>query len=292
MMTFTAQYQRADSRLPSWIIWIQCVAFVVLYAVWILPEIVGFRNTALVIGAVLGAHSIYQYRDVFLQNSALSIWLIIALFAWATLHLFFLSPNFPLQYIENYRIWKYAAIGSVMAIGLGVSLVNSKAQESNYYWYVIYFGLCTLVIIYLIKYVLTTYFLEFGIHVPMSLRIYISPQPFYVPKTDYVAFCLPAFSVALGVLDNLSMITTRWHAKEYVNLIIKTGVIAATLFLFVAQNIKNGIAYAAILFFIFGIFLFIGKNSKFDWKKILAVLVIFSVMAVAVSINIQKIILG
>ena len=50
-----AQSANLESKIPNWMLWVQCIAFVVLYAVWILPEIVGFRNTALVVGALFGA---------------------------------------------------------------------------------------------------------------------------------------------------------------------------------------------------------------------------------------------
>lgn len=45
------------------------VAFMVLYAIWILPEIVGYRNASLVLGAVLGAYSIFQYRYLIFQKA-------------------------------------------------------------------------------------------------------------------------------------------------------------------------------------------------------------------------------
>lgn len=288
MTALSAQSNKTDSRIPAWVGWTQCTAFVVLYAVWILPEIVGFRNTALVVGAVFGTYSIYKYRDFFLKKSALPIWLVFALFVWATFHLLYLSPNFPLQYVEYYRIWKYAALGAIMAAGLGLTLANAEPQVSMQYWRVIYFGLCLPVLIYLIKYVFSKYGFTLGISVPASLRIYDGSQPFYVPKTDYVAFCLPAFSVALGLLLKLSRVSVRWYRKEYLNLGIQIAVISATLFLFVAQNIKNGIAYAAMLFIVFGFLLFFCKESKFSWKKLIAVLVIFSVLIVAIAINIQK----
>ncbi|MES2585555.1 MAG: O-antigen ligase family protein [Pseudomonadota bacterium] len=282
------QSTETDLRIPGWMLWVQCIAFAVLYAVWILPEIVGFRNTALVTGAIFGSYSIYRYRELFLQRYAVPIWLIIGLFSWATFHLFFISANFSLQRIEYFRIWKYAALGAIMATGLGLSLVNSSTQKSKYYWNAVYLGLCAPVIIYLIKYLFSTYGLALGLDVPLSLRIYNGPLPFYVPKTDYVAFCLPAFSVALGLLLRLSRVSVRWHYKEYLNLAIQMAVIAATLFLFIAQNIKNGIAYAAMLFIVFGVLLFLGKDSVFSWKKLMAVLLIFSVLIVAVVVNVQK----
>ena len=288
MTTTIAQSLKSDSRIPGWVTWIQCIAFVVLYTVWILPEIVGYRNTALVLGAILGAYSIYQYKELLLKKSALPIWLIIALFAWATIHLFFLSPNFSLQYIEYYRIWKYAAIASVMALGLGLSLVNAGAHQSKRYWYVIYFGLCTPVMTYLLKYLLSTYGAGLGIHVPLSLRIYDSPQPFYVPKTDYVAFCLPAFSVALGLLIRLFGLKGSWGLRNFLVLTVQIFIIGATLFLFAIQNIKNGMAYAAMLFIIFGIVFFYKHFRSLSWKKIAGIILAFLILISAIVFNVKK----
>ncbi len=282
------QSSQIVSKIPNWMIWVQCTAFMVLYAVWILPEIVGFRNTALAVGAVFGAYSMYQYRERFLHKSAIPIWLIVALFIWATFHLVLIGENFSLQYIEYFRIWRYAAIGSVMAIGLGLSLINANPKESPRYWLAIYIGLCSPIIIYLIKYSLSNYGELLGINVPPSLRVYDLSQPFYVPKTDYVAFCLPTLSISLGLLLNLNHVSGRWHSKNYLNLAANISVIIATLFLFIAQNIKNGIAYAAMLFVFFGCLFFFRKGSVLSWKKLLAALIIFLVLITAIVFNIQK----
>ena len=148
-------------RIPKPLIWVQCIAFMVLYGFWILPEIVGFRNTALVIGALAGLYPIYQYRSYFLQKRAIPIWLIVGLFAWATFHLFFLSQDYALQRLEYKRIWKYAAIGAIFALGLGLSLANANANNSakansntntkdqgSLFWPAIYLGLCLPVLTY------------------------------------------------------------------------------------------------------------------------------------------------
>ena len=132
--------------IPAWLIWIQCIAFVVLYAVWILPEIVGFRNTALVVGALAGVYPIYEYRKYFLQKSAISIWLIAALFIWVIFHLLFLSQDYAQQLLELMRIWKYAALAAIFALGLGLSLASTKSKQ---YGYLMYFGLMSPVLIYL-----------------------------------------------------------------------------------------------------------------------------------------------
>lgn len=283
-----AQSSRQESSLPSWVIWIQCAAFVVLYAVWILPEIVGFRNTALVTGAIFGAYSIYQYRKSLLQKSALPIWLMVALFGWATFHLVFLSSDYALQYVEFLRIWKYAAIGAVMATGLGLSLINSDTKESGRYWFVIYFGLCTPCIIYLIKYTLTMAGRVYGLDIPIYMQVYNASQPFYVPKTDYVAFCLPAFAIALGSLIRLSDIDGSWRLKNLLSLVAQILIISGTLFLFAAQNIKNGIVYAAVLFIIFGVMYFADHISSMTWKKAVSISCVFIIFVSAIAFNINQ----
>ena len=279
------QSSQMESKIPSWVVWVQCIAFVVLYAVWILPEIVGFRNTALVVGALFGTYSIYQYRESFLQKAAIPIWLIITLFIWATFHLVFIGPNFPLQYIEYFRIWKYAALGGVMAIGLGLALIQS---QSNQYWGVIYFGLCMPFIIYILKFALTWFGQAYGADIPAALKVYDSSQPFYVPKTDYVAFCLPAFSIALGLLIRIPDIQGSWRLKDFLNLAIQILVIGGTLFLFSAQNIKNGIVYAAMLFIIFGMIFCAGHISNLTWKKIVGIVIASAILISAIVFNVQK----
>lgn len=237
--------------IPAWLIWIQCIAFVVLYAVWILPEIVGFRNTALVVGALAGLYPIYQYRAALWTKRAIPIWLIVALFAWATFHLFFLSQDYAAQFLEYKRIWKYAAIGAVFAVGLALSLVEVSLLKkvnltSCQKWGIIYLGLCMPVIIYMLKYILSTYGISFGISVPDYLKVYSSSDRYYIPKTDYVAFCLPTLAVTLGQIHCLLQIQSRLELKDYFWFSIYLGVIAAILFLFYMQDIKNGMAYSTI----------------------------------------------
>lgn len=285
MTQIITQSSRQESSLPSWVIWVQCAAFVVLYAVWILPEIVGFRNTALVIGSCSGLYALVHYRHLLMQVRAIPLYLIFGLFVWVSLHLLFFSQNPILAKVEYFRIWKYAALGALMAGGLGVSLIQSK---SKYYWHWIYFGLCTPVLIYLVKYGASNLGIGMGWDVPVSLRVYEVSQPFYVPKTDYVAFCLPALAVALGRLLALSHLRMRWQSQDYLNLATQLLVIAFTLFLFSAQNIKNGIAYAALIMLIFCASLLFGKNATFSWKKIAVTLVVITMLFGVAVLHSQK----
>lgn len=283
--------------IPAWLIWIQCIAFVVLYAVWILPEIVGFRNTALVVGALAGLYPIHQFRTRLFQRRAAPIWLIVALFAWALFHLVFISQDYAAQLLELKRIWKYAALAAIFAFGFGLSLSSAinKGGETTTgqasipkYWAFIYFGLCLPVLIYLLKYALTKYGATFGIQTPPYLQIYFWSQPFYVPKTDYAAFCLPPLAIALGQIQVLLVSSTKLKGREYLAISFYLATIAATLFLFFIQDIKNGMAYAALCVVLFALSLLFGGGQIKFWKKLLFVVVGASLLMTGLLPHIKK----
>lgn len=236
-------------QIPIGIIFSQCVTFVMLYSVWILPEIAAWRNTSLVIGAILGLYVSYQYRFLLLNKQALPIWLIGLLFIWASFHLLFLSQNPVVQLIEFKGIWKRALLAVIFALGLGLSIANNTERIKKWAWPLIYLGLLMPTLIYLLKWTLTHYGQNiFGLEsVPLFLKVYPGSQLFYVPKTDYVVFCLPTLAVALGqILTLLQEKRIKW-----VQLGIYGASIAAVSFVFYGQNIKNGFAYEALLFVLF-----------------------------------------
>lgn len=283
--------------IPAWLIWIQCIAFVVLYAVWALPQIVGFRNTALVLGALAGLYPIFIFRYQLLQKKAIPIWLVIGLFVWATFHMFFLSQDYAAQFLEYKRIWKYAAIGAVFAFGLGLSLASTanldiyadEKKLKTYFWAAISFGLCSPLILYLLKYVLTMYGPIFGVTPPDYLKIYIGTQHTYsIPKTDYVAFSLPTFGIALGVLLSLMGRYSRLDIRQRSIFYCYVLAIPATLLLFYTQNIKNGMAYAVLCIGLF-LLLLLYKNKSINWlRKIVVVAILFCSLSVVLYPHFQK----
>lgn len=281
--------------IPAWLIWIQCTAFVVLYAVWILPEIVGFRNTALVVGGLASLYSIYQYRDALLKRTALSVWCIVALFIWAVVHLLFFSQDYVQQLMELKRIWKYAAIASIFAFGLGLSLasINSSfdpnsLKKSSMYWSIIFFGLTTPVLIYIIKYSLTTYGANWGIEPPAYFKIYFWSEPFYVPKSDYIAFCLPPLAIALGQIYTIVLERHKLILGDYGKLIVNMALIVATLFLFYIQNIKNGMAHSTLCIGLFIVLIFLKVSNVGWWKKFLCLVVSVGFMFIWLYTHVQK----
>lgn len=281
-------------HIPSALIWAQCVTFAMLYAVWMLYELLYFRRIFLISGAVLALYPIYQYRAFFLQKRALPLWLMVGLFLWALFHLFFLSQDYPAQLMELRRIWKYAGLGAVFALGLGLSLSSvssddAHSRQKNGYWVMIYFGLCLPVLIYLLKYVLTVYGAIWGILPPAFLKInFDGNSAYYVPKTDYIAFCLPVLAISLGQILRLLTSGVYLILRQYFVVSVYLLVISATLFLFSIQNTKNGIAYAVALIGLFLTIIFRRAPSIKLWQKLLLFIMVGVTTITMLYPHIQK----
>lgn len=274
-----SDYSADFIHIPIWVIFLQCLTFVILYSVWILPEIAAWRNTSLVIGAILGVYVSYQYRFLLLDKKALPIWLIGILFVWASFHLLFLSQNPIVQLIEFKGIWKRALLAVIFALGLGLSIANNTERIKKWVWPLIYLGLLMPTLIYLLKWTLTFYGPNiFGLEsIPPFLKVYPSSQPFYVPKTDYVVFCLPTLAVALGKM--LTLLQEK-HVKWF-QLFIYGASIAAVSFVFYGQNIKNGFVYEALLSIIF--LLMMVRATKKKWTPIKLAIIALAVFGVGFS---------
>lgn len=244
-------------HIPPLLIWGQCITFSLLYAVWMIYELLYFRRVLLISGAILSLYPIYQYRKYFFQKRAASFWFMTGLFLWALIHLLFLTYDYPSQLMELRRIWKYAGLGAIFALGLGLSLAGSwsikpNTSQGSQYWPLIYLGLCSPVLIYLLKYALTEFGPALGLEAPPFLRINSNiNSAYYIPKTDYIAFCLPVLAISLGQIYSLLNLHLRLREHQYLEILLYTLAIFSTIFLFYIQNTKNGIAYAifCIIFF-------------------------------------------
>jgi len=223
--------QIPHKMIPRGLVLAQCFVFIGLYAVWALYELLYFRRMLLISGALLSIYPIYQYRAYFLSKRALPFWLLLGLFLWTIFHLFFLSQDYAEQLLELKRIWKYAGFGAVFGLGLGISLANLTEKERPPYWNLLYIGMCMPVIIYIVKYVLTTYAPSLGIVAPAPLMItFDGNSRYYVPKTDYIAFCLPVLAISLGQIIRILSSEGDALVRRCVRISIYSLLIAATLF--------------------------------------------------------------
>jgi hypothetical protein len=270
---------KQNPQIPSALIWAQCITFVALYAVWMLYELMYFRRILLISGAVLALYPIYQYRAFFLKKRALPLWLMVSLFMWALFHLFFLSQDYPEQLMELRRIWKYASLGAVFALGLGLSIASIRSNSVNCKLF--YFGLCSPLVIYLARYLLNVWGEEVGITIPSILRA-------YVPKTDYVAFCLPVLALTLGKISRNITLEASSGRRLPVEVVIYLTAIIFTLFIFYIQDTKNGIIYSVLFILIFIGITFSKKSSLMPHSKLMLIIVSSLVILATTYPHVQK----
>jgi hypothetical protein len=285
-MVVADKFPYPSRSVPNGIVWAQCVCFSVLYAIWALPETILIRHICLIAGALLSIWVLFQYRRAFLRKNAIPTWLIAALFVWATFHLFFLSGDFALQYAEYTSIWKRTALGAIFALGFGVVLVNNRLNEKNQIllWALMFTGLLAPTLIYIIKFILTYKVTQWGFKASDYRLLYSFSAPFYLPKTAYVCFCLPALGIALGQLVRNIYQGRLCKLANIVYLVT----VPAVLFVFYAENIKNGMIYSAILLTLFaGVLLF--NRFRENWvSKTVILSIVILIGALFINHNIQS----
>lgn len=281
-------------KIPAILIWAQCFIFVALYSVWMIYELLYFRRLLLISGAVIALYPIYQYRGYLLQKGVIPILFMLGLFVWVLLHLVFLSHDYPGQLMELKRIWKYAGFGAIFAFGFGLSLASAsnsadiKGQKAPYWW-AIHFGLCLPILIYLIKFFLTIYGATLGITVPAYARINSDyNSAFYIPKTDYIAFCLPVLAISLGQIYSLLSSQTELRLKKFGEIGCYTLVIGANIFLFYMQNTKNGIFYAILCIALFVVLVIFKTSSIKFWSKVLFLALLIPLTVTILYPHLQK----
>ena len=263
-----------------------CILFVVLYSVWILPETAAWRNTCLVMGALVGLYVGIKNRHIFRLKESTPIYLIGLLFVWVIFHLIYLSVDAGLQLIELRSIWKRSALAALFALGLGLSLGKTRGERL---WIWIYIGLCMPTIIFLMKYALTNWGINFGLkEIPNYLLAITTEERFgakyYIGKHAYVAFCLPVLAVAMG--SALGQMRNRHGSTAWIVLYFFTTL--GVLWLFYAQNIKNGMLFSALLIII-AILIFFIKISKSIKKINIAMFIsLLTFLSVLSAIHIQK----
>ena len=229
--------------IPSWIVWIQCICFAVLYAIWSYPLTNFLSDLCMIVGALLSVYILYINRDFFRTKQAMPFWLLVLLLIWVVFHLLFLSNNFPLQLRELTNIWKRVVIAIIFGLGFGMAISSSQSKSRT--WLICYVGMLMTALIFLGKYWLDLSATKHGWILPESLKIYhYRNSVFYMYKTDYVVFCLPLLAISLAQLK------ANFEKKKRVlvgnNLLYLAGILVVLL-TFLIINTKNGFAHSFIL---------------------------------------------
>jgi len=279
------------------LLFLQVVCFAILYAVWMLPGTIALRNVCLGLGALASIYPVYQARHYFFRKAAIPVWLLIALFAWAAFHLLFLAQDPILQYKEFTSIWKHTFIGAVFALGFGIALsaaittdnnLQNDNSQNSIYWVackvIAYVGLFTPTAIYLIKFGLAAYGPQLGVATPLYLQPYIGSNSYYIAKTAYMCFCMPMFATGLGLLY-FNIVNDRW--LSLMNLIYIAS-IAAVVFVFNGENIKNGFVYCLLLVIVFIFCLLSSLFKKHLINKILLIILFISTSAFLLMAHANK----
>lgn len=269
------------TKISEWITLSLCIIFSILYAIWAQPETILIRHICLILGGLLGIYVIYQFRKLLLTKLSLPIWLIFALFAWITFHLFYLSLDYPLQLIEYKSIWKRTAIGFIFAMGLGLALGSSN-RKSNFW--IIFIGMLMPALLYLVRYFFTYYGVPHQIDSPDWLKLYPGSAPFYIPKTSYVAFCLPPLAISLAMLHRNIL------SQNFASLgnIIYILAISLEMLIFYLEKILNGIVYASALILIFTFSIFLKLFLRLNKAKKLIILLILITLASATGYHLNS----
>ena len=266
-------HQNYPPIIPYWLVITQSACFAILYAVWMLPKTIFLRNSCLGIGATLSIFVICRYRKSFLSKAAMPAFLLLALYGWLLFHLLFLSNDYQSQYLELTSVWKNSFIGVIFGLGFGIAL-SSSAQDSGVnkkssnkfsvvIWFLIWLGLAMPELIYIVKWTLMRYAVQWNLNIPEHLKLFSASASYYISKNTYVCFCLPALVIALGQIKyQLDQNRLLCLAN-----IFYLCIIAGTLFVFWGERIFNGFIYAFLCTTILGCMLLWGHIRRLAVDK-------------------------
>lgn len=270
------------------------VLFALLWAIWIQPHTTALRHILLTIGSLLGLYVMAKNKDLLMSKSAVPIYLILALFAWITFHLFFLSSQYELQLKEYQTIWKRILWGLPFAVGLGIVLGQTFQKkefidkdspfETKLQW-IFVAGITAPTCVYLLRFGLMAMAARFGWNLPEFAMILWSPSSWHIPKMAYVFFCLPALALACG---QIIQIMKKPNQSFYLSVAVYSGIIAAVFAVFYLENAKNGFAYASVLFFAMLIKIGFDKRSQSNLRKSVLIASAVLVMLFLLAQHVQK----
>ena len=230
--------------------------FSLLFFVWGLPATIFIRYFCLIFGALISVYIIIKTFRPTEKLNYLPIAFLAILFIWKIIHLHFFSHNYLLEVAELSRIWKPAALAGIFAFGLGISITNENVglHTKNNLKHIFCVGLFGPSFIYLFKFFVMRVGDLTDIEFPQFLRLHYMPVIWYVPKSTYMCFCLPALFAFLGMIFELPK---KFSPQKYLLFFY----ISSILFLFYIEDIKNGILYSLIGLLIFCL-LYIFTNFK------------------------------
>lgn len=274
--------------VPRFVSLVMTSLFAILWAVWSQPHTIALRNSLLTVGSLMGLYVMVQHWSILKSRSAWPIYLVGALLAWITFHLFFLSHQYQLQLQEFFTIWKRIVWAAPFAIGLGCVLgqatnsagsTSSHSKASAYLgypleWWIFYLGVMSPTLSYLTRSLLmfmaqqsAWHLPEFAMHMPMT-------STWHIPKMAVVFYCIPALAIACSQCVRLG---NQKSPQNWILGAIYGASIAAVLAVFYLENAKNGMAYSVVLIVVMLINIAIRKKTRWSWRE--GVIIALSILA-------------
>ena len=112
-----------------------------------------------------------------------------ALYGWLLFHSFFLSNDYQAQYFELTSVWKNSFIGIISGLGFGITLSRSVQDYwgnkkglnkfSVVIWVLIWIGLAMPELIYIVKWTLMHYAVQWELNIPEYFKLFGGSAPYY-----------------------------------------------------------------------------------------------------------------
>jgi len=240
--------------------------FSILWAVWLLPNTVAIRHSAIAIGVILSLYIIYRNYRLLVDKNIIPILLIILLIIWITLHLFFIGREIELQQKEYYGVWRKITISLLFAVGLGLSLANlyNRTNELNFCWKIFYVGLTLPVVVYFVKLLLTKYSEYWGISSPyLLLDSNYQENSYGISRAIYSFYCIPSFATSICYLTlNEFKFNNKFDFLYAVSIIL-------TPLLFFLESDRMGLLITLFITFTAAVFTLVTIFCNFNLKKLL-----------------------
>jgi len=242
-----------------------------LMLIWVLPNTIALRHVLLAIGAISGCFLIKENWSNFktLRCQLIPLYAILGLFLWVGIHYCFFSLNPVLELSEIKGLWLRTILGSLMAVGLGVALI--QFQDLRKYFYVSVFAVP---VINILAYLYDSY-LHGGLINPNAFIFFL----FAKIETAYFG----GIAASVAVASIIYFIIKSDDPKRYKQIAIYAIGLLIVLVADVVSNTKNGILIAMLLSFILVIVvlahsLFFVKSKN---NKILGIAVILIVLLIS-----------
>jgi len=235
-----------------------------LMLIWVLPNTIALRHFLLAIGAISGFFLIKENWSNFknLRCQLIPLYAILGLFLWVGIHYCFFSLNPVLELSEIKGLWLRTILGSLMAVGLGVALI--QFQDLRKYFYVSVFAVP---VINILAYLYDSY-LHGGLINPNTFIFFL----FAKIETAYFG----GIAASVSVASIIYFVINNNEAKRYQQIFLFALGLLLVLLSAVLSNTKNGVLIAMLLCMLLAVVIFFHSffYAKRKNTKILGIVIV------------------